>query len=330
VDTCLFDAFTPSKADPASAANPLQVLRFLAEADRHGQRSALVTITSLTGSSSRPVGTLMAVAEDGHFAGSFSGGCIEAAVVAEAREAIWDGRARQVRYGAGSPYLDVRLPCGGGVDLLFQPDPDRDAICHAVALLEERRPVTLVQTQTGNLTVVNDPCVRATGWQHETFVSWHVPPLGLMILGQGAEAIMLAQLGRAFGANITVLSPDERTLAFAEGLGASSLPLTTPNALTEFVADPWSAVVFLFHDHAWEPLLIERALSQPAFFIGAMGSRRTHANRLDTLRDRGLQQESLERIVSPLGLIPSARDPATLALSVLSQVVDAYRRVTTS
>jgi xanthine dehydrogenase accessory factor len=272
----------------------------------------------------------MGVAEDGSFAGSFSGGCIEAAVVAEAREAIRDGRARQVRYGAGSPYLDVRLPCGGGVDLLFQPGPEHNIIHHAVALLEERRPITLLQSRTGSLAVDGDPCVRATGWQHETFVSWHAPPLGLVILGQGAEAIMLAQLSRAFGANITVLSPDEQTLAFAEGLGARSLPLTTPNALTEFVADPWSAVVFLFHDHAWEPLLLESALSQPAFFIGAMGSRRTHATRLETLRDRGVQQESLKRIVSPLGLIPSARDPATLALSALSQVVDAYRRVTTS
>lgn len=141
---------------------------------------------------------------------------------------------------------------------------------------------------------------------------------------------MLAQLGRAFGANITVLSPDERTLAFAEGLGLRNLPLTTPSAVTEFVADPWSAAIFLFHDHAWEPLLMERVLSQPAFFIGAMGSRRTHAARLDTLRSLGVRQEALERIVAPLGLIPSARDPATLALSALSQVVDVYRSVTTS
>jgi xanthine dehydrogenase accessory factor len=100
--------------------------------------------------------------------------------------------------------------------------------------------------------------------------------------------------------------------------------------MTEFVGDPWSAVVFLFHDHAREPLLIERALSQPAFFIGAIGSRRTYTARLDTLRGRSIRQEALERIVSPLGLIPSARDPATLALSALSQVVDAYRHVTTS
>src|SRR5690349_14277087 len=110
----------------AGAATPLEILRFMAEAGRRGQHAALVTITGLTGSSSRPVGTLMGVAEDGRFAGSFSGGCIEAAVVAEAMEAIRDGRPRQVRYGAGSPYIDIRLPCGGGVDLLFLPMCDAE------------------------------------------------------------------------------------------------------------------------------------------------------------------------------------------------------------
>ncbi|WP_262298021.1 XdhC family protein [Microvirga sesbaniae] len=81
--------------------------------------------------------------------------------------------------------------------------------------------------------------------------------------------------------------------------------------------------IFLFHDHGWDPLLMERVASQPAYFIGALGSCRTHAARFDTLRSRGVRQEAPERIVSPLGLIPSARDPATLALPALSQIVDA-------
>jgi xanthine dehydrogenase accessory factor len=139
------DLSAPYASAAAPTATHLEVLRFLAEAGQRGQRVALVTITGLTGSSSRPVGTLMGVSADGSFAGSFSGGCIEAAVVAEAQEAILAGRSRQVRYGAGSPYIDIKLPCGGGVDLLFQPDPDLEAIRHAVALLEAREPLILVQ-----------------------------------------------------------------------------------------------------------------------------------------------------------------------------------------
>jgi xanthine dehydrogenase accessory factor len=114
----------------------------------------------------------------------------------------------------------------------------------------------------------------------------------------------------------------------AEMLGARAKALTTPGLLPNLGADPWSALVFMFHDHAWEPVLLEQALGQPWFFIGAMGSQRTHANRLETLRERGLPEEALARIIGPLGLIPSARDPGTMALSTLAQVVDCYRQAT--
>jgi xanthine dehydrogenase accessory factor len=317
---------------PASAATAthLEVLRFVAEAIQRGQRVALVTITGLTGSSSRPVGTLMGVAADGSFAGSFSGGCIEAAVVAEAQEAILEGRSRQVRYGAGSPYIDIKLPCGGGVDLLFQPDPNLEAIRSAVALLKEREPLVLVQHASGGLTARTGLSYQPAGWQGETFVSWHAPSLRLILLGHGAESLALVQLGLAYGATITMLSPDERVVTLAAQLGAQANLLTTPDVAHDVVADPWSAVVFLFHDHGWEPILLERALGQPAFFIGAMGSRQTHATRLARLRERGVQEAALARIAAPLGLIPSARDPVTLALSALAQVVDGYRKMTTS
>ncbi len=314
----------------APAATHLEVLHFAADAGQRGQRIALVTITGLTGSSSRPVGTLMGVAADGSFAGSFSGGCIEAAVVAEAQEAILEGQPRQVRYGAGSPYIDIKLPCGGGVDLLFQPDPDPEVIRHAVALLDRREPLLLVQHASGGLTASVGTSRQPTGWQGETFVSWHAPTLRLILLGLGAESLALVQLGSAYGAEITMLSPDARVVALAEQMGGQAKLMTTPDLAQDFVADAWSAVVFLFHDHGWEPMLMEQALAQPAFFIGAMGSRRTHANRIEKLRERGVQEEALARIAAPLGLIPSARDPVTLALSALAQVVDGYRRVTTS
>ena len=322
------DLPVPIGESHAVAATSLQVLSFVARAHRQGHRVALVTITDLTGSSSRPVGTLMGVAENGSFAGSFSGGCIEAAVVAEAQEAIRDGWTRQVRYGAGSPYLDIRLPCGGGVDLMFQPDPDPDAIHRAIALLEQRLPLTLVQHASEGLRALSGETWQSTGWRGETFVSWHPPPLRLVVLGQGAESLALVRLGLAYGAEIMMLSPDERFVALARQLGVRGELLMTAGQPLDLVADPWSAIVFLFHDHAWEPSLLQQALAQPWFFVGAMGSRRTHANRMETLRGLGVSEDALARIASPLGLIPSARDPITLALSALAQVVDGYRKVT--
>jgi xanthine dehydrogenase accessory factor len=317
----------------AEAATPLEVLRFVMEAGQRGRQVALVTITGLTGSSSRSLGTIMGVAEDGRFAGSFSGGCIEAAVVAEAREAIRDGRPRQVRYGAGSRYIDIRLPCGGGVDLLFHPSPDPAAIRQAVICLGERQPVALAQGRAGGICILPSlarqvPGWQMPGWQGETFISWYAPPLGLVVIGHGAESLALLRLGLTLGTEMRLFSPDERVAMVAKALGARVKALTVPGPLPDLVADPWSAIVFLFHDHAWEPVLLEQALTQPWFFIGAMGSRGTHANRLETLRERGLPEEALARIVAPLGLIPSARDPVTMALSALAQVVDRYRQAT--
>lgn len=319
-------ALTPP--EPAIAATPIQVFRFLADAAERGRRVALVTITHLTGSSSRPVGTLMGVAEDGSLAGSFSGGCIEAAVVAEAQETIRDGTPRQVRYGAGSPYLDIRLPCGGGVDLLFQPDPHPDMIRRACAVLEQRRPLSLAQNVSGGLHVLPDAPTVAAGWEGETFISWYAPPLKIIVVGHGAESLALAQLGLAYGAGVKLLTPDERVGVLATDLGAEVEILSMPRHARGLVGDPWIAVVFLFHDHAWEPALMAQALEQPGFFIGAMGSRRTHAQRLEKLRERGVPEQSLARIVAPLGLIPSARDPLTLGLSALAQVVEGYRQET--
>jgi xanthine dehydrogenase accessory factor len=270
----------------------------------------------------------MGVAEDGGFAGSFSGGCIEAAVVAEAQEAIRERKPRQVRYGAGSPYLDIRLPCGGGVDLLFQPDPDPDIIQRACAVLEQRLPISLIQHASGGLRIVPGASKAAAGWEGETFISWYPPPLKIAVIGHGAESLALVQLGLAYGAHMLLLSPDERVQTLAADLGARAEPLTMAGPTPALVIDPWCAVVFLFHDHAWEPALMAQALAQPAFFIGAMGSRKTHAQRLEKLRERGVPDESLSRIVAPLGLIPSARDPLTLGLSALAQIVERYRQET--
>jgi xanthine dehydrogenase accessory factor len=219
------------------------------------------------------------------------------------------------------------------VDLLFQPNPDPDEIREAVACLERREPLVLAQGREGGLCILPGlarqvPGWQMPGWQGETFISWYAPTLGLSVVGHGAESLALIRLGLTCGSAPTLLSSDMRAVTLATTLGARAKLLTSPGPSRHLLADPWSALVFLFHDHAWEPLLLEQALSQPWLFIGAMGSRRTHDIRLAELRERGLPDEALARIIAPLGLIPSARDPFTLALSVLAQVVDTYRQAT--
>lgn len=135
----------------------------------------------------------------------------------------------------------------------------------------------------------------------------------------------LAGLARTLELEVTALSPDERVRArLAElGLTAARLERTTDTAL--LTSDPWTAIAFLFHDHDWELALLQRALELPHFYLGAMGGRRAHAARLEALRTAGVAEQQLAAIHAPIGLFHSSRDPETLALSALAEIVRAYQ-----
>lgn len=307
--------------------NALPIYEFLASASAAGKRAALVTITAVTGASSRSPGTHMAVCEDGSYAGSFSGGCIEAAVVAEARDAIGAGDVREVRFGAGSDYIDIRLPCGGSVDLLFNPLPDTAFITDIVETLRRRLPGS-VRLPRGE----GSPCKIAGGsdWQMmvraNTVELTYIPALRTAIFGHGATVEALHRLVTAYGALAEAFTPDETIVERLGTQGERAHLLNTPASPITAAMDPWTAAIFLFHDHDWEPHLLKAMLAEPCFFVGAMGSRITHAKRLQLLDELGVSHADREQIIAPIGLIPSSRDPETLALSILTQVVDAYHR----
>lgn len=299
--------------------NPGGVFKFMADAQARGQAVALVTITGVTGGSSRNPGAHLAVSEDGRFAGSLSGGCIEAAVVAEALSAIAEGRPRAVRFGQGSPYIDIRLPCGGSLDLLFNPVRDSMLGGRLVEALALRQPARLSLPRTdGDVTAgQGEPSFAIDGSEASVEVN-HIPPLRLALFGQGAALDTLAALARPVDALVSVFTPDENRAA------PDAVRLKTPGLPAEFACDPWTAAALLFHDHDWEAPILERLLDGPAFFIGAMGSNKTHALRCEVLRERSVSEDTIARIVAPIGLIPSMRDPETLAVSILAQVVAAY------
>lgn len=302
------------------------VCQFLADAASRGQRTVLVTVGAVEGSSMRNPGTIMGVAEDGSFAGSLSGGCIENAVVAEALEVLKDGGAKVVRFGAGSPYLDIKLPCGGGLDLHFQPLED-GALAHAcLNSIAARQPFSIIAGDGAANHVGEwrpaafDPVTGSSSFGH-----WPEPLL--QIIGHGAGVKALAMLGRTLGCSTRILTADTRiksSLAAAE-IEASLLERTSQTDL--LASDPWTATIFLFHDHDWEIELMERALEMPHFYIGAMGGRRAHAFRCEALGVRGVSEEALATIHAPIGLFHSSRDPHTLALSTLGEVIRAYESV---
>lgn len=254
--------------------------------------AALCTIVGIDGSFSRRLGAQLAVAADGTRAGDMADRCLDDELTNQARAAMEEGGARVLRYGAGSPFIDFRLPCGSGLDILIDPAPDRDALHRCLADLDARRETALP---------------LASGLLPERR---YVPPLRIVLLGAGAEVAALETLACSQGIMI------ERLEAGGD--------LSLGRAPDWLEADAWTAVLLLFHDHEWEHALLEWALGTPAFYIGAQGGAPAREQRMARLRASGHDDAALARITSPVGLIPSARDPAVLALSILAEVVGAY------
>ena len=245
------------------ATSPADILRFLLPRDEEGMATALVTLTGIEKGSSRGIGSQMAIAEDGRYAGSFSGGCIEAAVVAEALDTLRDDQPKFVRFGIDSPYIDIRLPCGGGVDLLFNPRPDLDAIADIVSHLEARTPAVLRVSGQG---IEASAAEAATsGWHGDAFEVHYVPALRIVAVGQGEDLSAFARIADRFGADVAALSPDQSAVALLRDEAIDTVELVSRTNLPVIRSDPWTAIVFLFHDHDWEEALLPQALRRPAF-----------------------------------------------------------------
>jgi xanthine dehydrogenase accessory factor len=285
----------------------------------------MVTVCAVEGSSMRNPGTIMGVAADGSFEGSLSGGCIENAVVAEALDTLKAGQARVVRFGAGSPYLDIKLPCGGGLDLHFCPlDHDKEVPGLALGRIRGRTPFSIRVGPEGAELVEGWHKPQFDAQQGRGFFG-HWPAPQLQIIGHGAGVESLARFGRLIGCWTHVLTPDERIRASLEQDAIAAGILKRRTQTDVLLSDPWTAFVFLFHDHDWEIDLMERALELPHFYLGAMGGRKAHAMRCEALGTRGVSHEKLDTIRAPIGVFHSSRDPQTLALSTLAEVIRTYQ-----
>ncbi|KLE35987.1 hypothetical protein AAW00_00225 [Aurantiacibacter luteus] len=231
----------------------------------------------------------MAVLPDGSVAGSLADGCLEREL---ASEVLAGGAPRVLRYGAGSPKIDFRLPCGGGLDILIDPAPDRTAAQAVLTRLDAREEAALV---------LPEPSPMAG--------RRYVPQLRLVLLGEGSELAALEHIGAQAG--IAVESHGRETLALG----------TRPDHL---IADRWTAVALMFHDHEWERAILDWALRTPAFFIGAQGGAPARATREAALVEAGFDPRQVARVASPIGTVKHSREPAGLALSVLAAIAGAY------
>lgn len=278
----------------------------------------LAVVTGVEGSAYRPVGAMMAYLADGARVGTVSSGCIEGALALEAEKAAEDGQVRQVRYGRGSPWIDIQLPCGAGLDITLWPCP-KELAQSLVSTRTSRCSHSLILPAEG-LAEARVGEASPAGWQGDRFILPRIPPLRFEVFGTGIETIAFSSLAEAAGYKVRVSSTDEEVLA---PLPAARTLRTDP--FPDGLPDDQTAIVLFFHDHERELPILQAALESSAFWIGAQGSARARAARLEGLEAAGVTPEAAARLQERIGLIPSARDPQTLAISVLADIVGAYK-----
>ena len=284
-----------------------------------GTEGVLALIIGVEGPSYRPVGAMMAIDATGRRTGTLSSGCVENDIALHALEALAAGGPRVIRYGRGSPFMDIQLPCGGGLEIALIPRPDRAVLTALLEARAARRPATLsVDLADGSLAMLPE---GETGRAGDRFRVRILPEIRFLVFGKGPEASTFAALAEAAGYPSLLLSPDAETLEAGRAAGAATRHLTAPGWPEGLGADDRTAVVLFFHDHDWEPPILIGAARTQAFYIGSQGSRRARDARLMELEAMGMTADERARLRGPIGLVPSARDARTLAVSVLAEVL---------
>lgn len=283
----------------------------------------LAVISMIEGPSYRSLGATMAIMPDGTNIGTLSSGCIESDLVHHAEEARETGKPITVRYGIGSPFLDIQLPCGGTLEVTLIHAPDQKILREVAQRTSQRVSCTLnINCKTGALSISD---TGNTGMENDIFSIGILPELRFIVFGKGPEALTFASLTQTSSFENILLSPDKQMCEQAEKSGCQTQHLIKPEFPSNLSIDERTAILLFFHDHDWEPPILKDVLSSSAFFIGAQGSKRARQALIYELEAMGVTKSELANLRGSIGLIPSARDSRTLAISVLAEVLDASR-----
>ncbi|NOX40785.1 MAG: XdhC family protein [Alphaproteobacteria bacterium] len=312
---------------------------------RVGKQVALATVIETWGSSPRPVGAQLVIGSDGEFQGSVSGGCVEGAVVLEAQEALLDGHVRLLTYGiTDEDAFSVGLACGGTIRIMVEPigigqGMDISLLSELVTARATRLPVVLsvnIETWQRHLNSAFDGAlsigVRArldsdkSGFEGEWFVAVHNPPLKMIIIGAVHIAQPLMMMARLCGYAPQLVDPRG---AFASKLRFPREQIVEEwpdEALPNLELDARTAVITLTHDPKIDDAALLVALRSPVFYVGSLGSRKTHAKRVARLAEAGLSATQIARIHAPIGLDTGSKTPAEIAISIMAEVTLRLRR----
>jgi xanthine dehydrogenase accessory factor len=310
-----------------------------------GRGAALATVIETWGSAPRPVGSQLAIAGDGAMMGSVSGGCVEAAVVDAALVCLEDGVPKVLSFGvADEDAFAVGLACGGTIRVMVESLGDgAGAVSPALLadLVEARaakRPVAMLthlETHAHHLTGGTGDALAGeiadrmrsdrSGLEGDWFIGIHNPPLRMIIVGAVHIAQALVPMARTCGYDPVLIDPRGAVGSAARFPGEAIVEDWPDEAIAAMALDARCAVVTLTHDSKLDDPALIAALASKAFYIGSLGSKRTHAKRLERLQAAGVTEGQMARIHAPVGLAIGAKSPAEIAVSIMAQVTQRLR-----
>jgi xanthine dehydrogenase accessory factor len=300
----------------------LAVLRCARQWLGDGRQVWLYTVVETWGSAPRPVGSLLALREDGRVEGSVSGGCVEDDLLARIGDAPERQRCELITYGVSKEEsARFGLPCGGTLRLVQEP-------LRTVAWLDEllarcsahQRVLRRLDLQSGRVELLPADVQTQLRFDGQTLQAPFGPAWRLLLIGAGQLSRYTAELALGLGFEVLICDPRPgyrhdwpAAVRFVSGMPDDAVAAIEPDAHT--------AIVALTHDPRLDDMALLTALDSAAFYVGALGSRRNSEARKERLLALGLQASAVARLHGPIGLAIGSRTPAEIALSLMAQVV---------
>jgi xanthine dehydrogenase accessory factor len=308
----------------------LEVLTHCARWIEAGSRALLVTVVKTWGSSPRPEGAMLCIRDDGRVTGSVSGGCIEDDLIDRVRRSgVQLARPEAVEYGVSADEAHrFGLPCGGTIRLVLEPVSRRSRIHELLDAVSQRKLVArTLDMHTGRTELCAAPAIDGVHFDGDTLTTVHGPRYRMLVIGAGQLSRYFCEIALGLDYQLTVCDPRED---YADHWSVPGVQLTREmpdDVVVSMRLDSRAAVVALTHDPKLDDLALMEALRTPAFYVGALGSRRNNAARRGRLREFDLGESDVARLRGPAGLYIGSKTPAEIALSILAEITAAKNGV---
>ncbi|QUN32481.1 XdhC family protein (plasmid) [Cupriavidus sp. KK10] len=308
----------------------LEVLRSSVRWQEQGHRCLLVTVVRTWGSSPRPAGAMLAVRDDGLVVGSVSGGCIEDDIIDRTRgEGIHNRGPEAIKYGISAEEAHrFGLPCGGTIELVAEPVSSASGLRELLGAVEAGRLVTrTLDMATGTATLGPATATDGLVFDGKSLLTIHGPRYRMLVIGAGQLSKYLCEIAVGLSFDVTVCDPREEYTETWTVPGVTMVRTMPDDTVVAMALDERCAVIALTHDPKLDDLALMEALRTPAFYVGALGSRRNNQARRERLTEFDLTGQQLARLRGPAGIYIGSRTPPEIAISILAEVVAARNHV---